>query len=56
MNICMRGREPSGGVEKFALLVPEPSCASTLTGSLAAPPLPLLLVWKLPEASVKPSW
>src|ERR1041385_6086246 len=55
MNICMRGREPSGGVEKFALFVPPPSCASTLTGSFCAPPLPKLVVWKLPEASVKPS-
>ena len=33
-NICMRGRWPSGGVPKFALLVPAPSCASARTESL----------------------
>jgi hypothetical protein len=54
-NICIRGRWPSGGVAKFALLVPEPSCASTWTSSLPAPPRPKLLVWKFPADSVKPS-
>jgi len=52
--ICMRGREPSVGVAKWALSVPLPSCASALTGSLPAPPLPKLLIWKLPAASLKP--
>ena len=33
-NICMRGRWPSGGVPKFALFVPAPSCASARTESL----------------------
>src|SRR5438876_12135865 len=32
--ICIRPDEPSGGVEKFALLVPDPSCASACTASL----------------------
>jgi hypothetical protein len=40
-NICIRGRPPStAGVEKFALLVPEPSCASQRTSSPPAPPRP----------------
>jgi hypothetical protein len=53
----MRPGEPSGGVEKLALFVPEPSCASALTASLPLPPLPPLpplSAWKLPLASVKP--
>ena len=54
--ICMRPGEPSAGVEKFALFVPEPSCASASTASLPSPPRPKLFVWKLPAASVKPSW
>ncbi len=52
--ICIRGREPSPGVAKFALLVPPPSCASAFTGSLPNPPSPKLFAWKLPAASVKP--
>ena len=47
--------DPSGGVEKFALLNPPPSCASACTASLPRPPRPKLLLWKLPAASVKPS-
>ena len=39
-NICIRGGEPSGGVPKFALLSPAPSCASALTASVPAPPWP----------------
>jgi hypothetical protein len=50
----MRGRRPSGGVAKFALLNAPPSCASALTGSPPIPPLPKLSVWKLPADSVNP--
>ena len=52
--ICMRGRSPSGGVAKFALLTAPPSWASALSGSPPTPPLPKLSVWKLPADSVKP--
>ena len=52
--ICIHGRLPSSGVEKFALLKPPPSWASALTGSLPKPPRPELLVWKLPALSVNP--
>jgi len=34
-NICMRGRAPSFPVEKFALFMPPPSCASARTGSFS---------------------
>jgi len=54
-NICMRPEVPSGGVAKFALLVPEPSCASARTRSPPSPIPVKLVCWKLPEASSKPS-
>ena len=40
INICIRGFPPSGGVAKFALLVPEPSWASAFTESEPLPGLP----------------
>lgn len=44
----------SAGVEKSALSVPAELWTETVTRSLAVPPFPLLLVWKLNAASVKP--
>ena len=40
INICILGLLPSGGVEKFALFVPEPSCVSAYTPSPSFPGLP----------------
>jgi len=36
-NICILGLFPSGGVEKLALFVPLPSCASAFTESFPIP-------------------
>src|SRR3546814_13736474 len=54
-NCCMRGERPSGGVLMLALLVPEKSWASALSGSLSKPPRPKLLFCALPAASSKPT-
>jgi hypothetical protein len=50
----MRPFCPSGGVMKFALLNPDPSCAFAITASFSRPPRPKLYCWKLPETSSKP--
>lgn len=40
----------SGGVMKFTLLNPEPSCAFAMVPPLSAPPCPKLCCWKLSDS------